>query len=80
VRLAALALAASGTLSFAPLFWTIAPSFLSGAAAAGGLAAIRAMGILGGFLTPWFVGYPRCAKRAEQVQKQLRKVYGLTKD
>jgi nitrate/nitrite transporter NarK len=44
-------------LSFAPVFWTIAPSFLSGAAAAGGLAAISAMGILGGFLTPWFVGY-----------------------
>jgi MFS family permease len=57
VRIAALALAVSGTLSFAPVFWTIAPSFLSGAAAAGGLAAISAMGILGGFLTPWFVGY-----------------------
>jgi MFS transporter, ACS family, tartrate transporter len=54
---AALAIAVSGTLSFAPVFWTIAPSFLSGAAAAGGLAAISAMGILGGFLTPWFVGY-----------------------
>jgi MFS family permease len=57
LRLAALALAVSGTLSFAPVFWTIAPSFLSGAAAAGGLAAISALGILGGFLTPWFVGY-----------------------
>ena len=56
-RVAALAIAVSGTLSFAPVFWTIAPSFLSGAAAAGGLAAISAMGILGGFLTPWFVGY-----------------------
>jgi len=56
LRLAALALAVSGTLSFAPVFWTIAPSFLSGAAAAGGLAAISAMGILGGFLTPWYVG------------------------
>ena len=55
--MAALAIAVSGTLSFAPVFWTIAPSFLSGAAAAGGLAAISAMGILGGFLTPWFVGY-----------------------
>lgn len=57
LRLASLALAVSGTLSFAPVFWTIAPSFLSGAAAAGGLAAISAMGILGGFLTPWYVGY-----------------------
>ncbi len=56
-QLAALALAVSGTLSFAPVFWTIAPSFLSGAAAAGGLAAISAVGILGGWLAPWFVGY-----------------------
>jgi MFS family permease len=57
LRLAALAVAVSGTLSFAPVFWTIAPSFLSGAAAAGGLAAISALGILGGWLAPWFVGY-----------------------
>jgi nitrate/nitrite transporter NarK len=56
-RVAALALALTGTLSFAPVFWTIPPSFLSGAAAAGGLAAISALGILGGFLSPWFVGY-----------------------
>jgi ACS family tartrate transporter-like MFS transporter len=56
-RVAALAVAVSGTLSFAPVFWTIAPSSLSGAAAAGGLAAISAMDILGGFLAPWFVGY-----------------------
>jgi ACS family tartrate transporter-like MFS transporter len=55
-RIAALALAVTGTLSFAPVFWTIPPSFLSGAAAAGGLAAISALGILGGFLAPWFVG------------------------
>ena len=55
-RVAALALAVTGTLSFAPVFWTIPPSFLSGAAAAGGLAAISALGILGGFLAPWFVG------------------------
>jgi sugar phosphate permease len=58
-RIAAFALAVSGTLSFAPVFWTIPPSFLSGPAAAGGLAAISAMGILGGFLAPWIVGYFR---------------------
>lgn len=55
-RVAALSLAMAGTLSFAPVFWTIPPSFLSGAAAASGLAAISALGILGGFLSPWFVG------------------------
>jgi ACS family tartrate transporter-like MFS transporter len=55
VRLAALAPAVSGTLSFTPVFWTIAPSFLC--AAPGGLTAISTMDILGGFLPPWFVGY-----------------------
>ncbi len=58
-RVAAFALAVSGTLSFAPVFWTIPPSFLSGQAAAGGLAAISALGILGGFLAPWIIGYLR---------------------
>jgi len=57
LRLVALAVAVSGTLSFAPVFWAIAPSFLSGAAAAGGLAFISAMGIVGGWLTPFLVGY-----------------------
>jgi nitrate/nitrite transporter NarK len=57
MRVAAFALAISGTLSFAPVFWSIAPSFLSGRAAAGGLAFISAMGIVGGWMTPFYVGY-----------------------
>jgi sugar phosphate permease len=56
-RVAALSLALAGTLSFAGVFWTIPPSFLSGISAAGGIAAISAVGIIGGFVSPWFVGY-----------------------
>jgi sugar phosphate permease len=56
-RVVALSLALAGTLSFAGVFWTIPSGFLSGASAAGGLAAISAVGILGGFLSPWFIGY-----------------------
>jgi sugar phosphate permease len=56
-RMAALSFALAGTLSFAGVFWTIPSSFLSGASAASGLAAISAVGILGGFVSPWFIGY-----------------------
>jgi sugar phosphate permease len=56
-RVAAMSLALAGTLSFAGVFWTIPSGFLSGASAASGLAAISAVGILGGFASPWFIGY-----------------------
>jgi MFS family permease len=56
-RVAALSIALAGTLSFAGVFWTIPSGFLSGASAAGGLAAISAVGIIGGFVSPWFIGY-----------------------
>jgi len=55
-RVAALSIALAGTLSFAGVFWTIPSGFLSGASAAGGLAAISAVGIIGGFVSPWFIG------------------------
>jgi sugar phosphate permease len=58
-RVAALSIALAGTLSFAGVFWTIPAGFLSGASAAGGLAAISAVGIIGGFVSPWFIGYLR---------------------
>jgi sugar phosphate permease len=38
-------------------FWAIPGSFLSGASAAGGIAAISAMGVTGGFVAPYFIGY-----------------------
>jgi sugar phosphate permease len=56
-RVVALSCALAGTLSFASVFWTIPAGFLSGASAAGGLAAISAVGIIGGFVSPWFIGY-----------------------
>jgi sugar phosphate permease len=38
-------------------FWAIPGSFLSGASAAGGIAAISAMGVTGGFVAPYFIGF-----------------------
>ena len=55
-RVAALALAYAGTISFSGVFWAIPGTFLSGVGAAGGIAAISAIGIIGGFTAPWFVG------------------------
>ncbi|MHC8321773.1 MFS transporter [Pseudomonas sp. GB2N2] len=44
--------AAAGFVSVQPLFWTIPTSYLSGAAAAGGIALINSIGNLGGFVAP----------------------------
>jgi cyanate permease len=39
------------------IFWTIPPRFLTGMAAAGGLAFINSIGTLGGFVGPYVVGW-----------------------
>ena len=48
--------AAAGFVSVQPLFWTIPTSYLSGAAAAGGIALINSIGQLGGLISPYMVG------------------------
>ena len=37
--------------------WTIPPTFLTGAASAGGIAAISSIGVIGGFVAPTIIGY-----------------------
>jgi MFS family permease len=56
-RIAAIAVAFACTLAFTSPFWSIPGSFLTGSAAAGGIGAISALGVTGGFLSPWFIGY-----------------------
>jgi ACS family tartrate transporter-like MFS transporter len=56
LRIAALSVAFASTLAFTAPFWSIPGTFLTGAAAAGGIAAISALGVTGGFLAPWFTG------------------------
>lgn len=46
-----------GYLCIAALFFTIPTAFLSGSAAAGGLALVSAMGQVGGFLAPLTIGH-----------------------
>jgi hypothetical protein len=47
-----LSLAAAGVLTCAPLFWSLPTAFLSGTAAAAGIAAINSVGNLAGFVSP----------------------------
>ena len=56
-----LTIAAIGVYSALPIFWTLPSTFLTGAAAAGGIALINSIGGLGGFAGPYFVGWIRNA-------------------
>ncbi|KAB2889523.1 MAG: MFS transporter, partial [Burkholderiaceae bacterium] len=53
VALAFLSLAAAGVLTCAPLFWSLPTAFLSGTAAAAGIAVINSVGNLAGFVSPY---------------------------
>ena len=52
IAMAALCVAASGFIAVQPVFWTFPTGYLSGRAAAGGIAVINAIGALGGFVAP----------------------------
>jgi MFS family permease len=52
IALLALCCAASGFIAAQPLFWTFPTRYLTGAAAAGGIALINSLGSLGGFFAP----------------------------
>jgi cyanate permease len=54
--LVGLSLAVMAVMSMLPPFWSLPTSFLSGAAAAGGIALINSVGNIGGLLGPWTMG------------------------
>lgn len=49
--------AAIGIFTALPVFWTLPTALLTGAAAAGGIALINAIGNIGGFIGPYLVGW-----------------------
>ncbi|QEI08283.1 MFS transporter [Pigmentiphaga aceris] len=57
VSVIALSIAAAGVLTCSPLFWSLPTAFLSGAAAAVGIAMINSVGNLAGFVSPYLIGY-----------------------
>jgi MFS-type transporter involved in bile tolerance (Atg22 family) len=54
-----LSLATAGVITCAPLFWSLPTAFLSGAAAAAGIAIINSVGNLAGFASPFLIGMLR---------------------
>jgi nitrate/nitrite transporter NarK len=57
VSLVFLSMAAAGVLTCAPLFWSLPTAFLSGTAAAAGIAIVNSVGNLAGFASPYMIGY-----------------------
>jgi ACS family tartrate transporter-like MFS transporter len=57
VALAGLTIALTGINAARGIFWTIPPRFLTGMAAAGGLAFINSIGTMGGFVGPYLMGW-----------------------
>ncbi len=56
MALVGLCIAQAGMMSMLPVFWTLPGAFLSGAAAAGGIALINSVANIGGFFGPTILG------------------------
>jgi MFS family permease len=56
LSLIALTVATCGVLAILPVFWTLPTAFLSGTAAAAGVALINSFGNVGGFAAPYGIG------------------------
>jgi ACS family tartrate transporter-like MFS transporter len=59
IAIAAMSVAAVGLYGSKPAFWPLPSTFLSGTAAAGGIALVNSIGNLGGFGGPYVVGWVR---------------------
>ena len=53
----ALSISAMGVYAAVPTFWSLPTGFLTGSAAAGGIALINSIGNLGGFVGPYAIGW-----------------------
>ena len=56
MKMAAFTLSAMGLNASLPVFWTLAPNFLTGASAAVGIAFINSVAALAAFVAPWLMG------------------------
>jgi len=56
IRMTSISIAAFGVFGALPVFWAIPTAFLSGRAAAGGIAFINSIGTLSGFAAPYVIG------------------------
>ena len=65
VSVLALTMVATGAMAWLAIFWTLPSAFLSGAAAAGGIAWINALSQLGGFVGPDLLGQVRAGNAGD---------------
>jgi len=56
LKIVSIAVGGAGIFACLPVFWTMPTAFLSGAAAAGGIAVVNAVGNLAGFAGPYVMG------------------------
>lgn len=61
LAIAALSVAVTGILATMPLFWSMPTAYLAGTAAAGGIALINSLGLIGGFVSPIVIGWIKTA-------------------
>lgn len=54
-----LSIAAGGIISFSPIMWTLPTTFLGGATAAACIGVINSLANLGGFVSPYLIGWVR---------------------
>lgn len=59
--LVALSFATIGIFATMPLFWSIPTAYLSSSAAAGGIALINSLGLVGGFVSPFVIGWVKAS-------------------
>lgn len=57
--LISLSVAAAGIISFSPIMWTLPTAFLGGATAAAAIGLINSLANLGGFVSPYLIGWIR---------------------
>jgi len=76
-KMIAFSVAAFGVFGCLPVFWTLPTAFLSGAAAAGGIAIINSIGNLSGFAGPYAMGYIKDTTGAYEGGLQLLAVLGF---
>jgi ACS family tartrate transporter-like MFS transporter len=57
LKVVAISIGAAGIFGCLPVFWTLPTAFLSGAAAASGIAVVNAVGNLAGFAGPYITGW-----------------------
>jgi MFS transporter, ACS family, tartrate transporter len=65
--IASMSVAAIGLYGSKPAFWPMPSAFLSGTAAAGGIALVNSIGNLGGFAGPYVVGWIRTSTQSYEM-------------